>query len=559
MRTEARNLDPRWPNPLFSSLVVSLVAFVASFLILPSGRCFTSDPKTVDLSTALKFDGYAVSQYIVDKNYNLFLSSAPQPPSTREKSEWFTRFIAEQCLIAELRKEGWSERPEVALAVDSMERYLLIQDDSPVLKRTVPTIPIHPEKLEETRLQAKTKVTGIFIELDAAESTSSLQDFKALSELESYITREERPGSKRSVASLNWPFNPHMSIREEISKAETGKLYGPFSHLGTLLYFQLTAKESSSTLYDHLHDASFSEHASLIDRAVRLEKYKYLLKDQAQLRIQGQLLPTIAQSLSIDDRGKLSLADRNLGNSRLFEYRLDESVHPVSVNDFIADYNHAIQRQLLDHPDKIERAIDFYVLSRLCLRLGRSGGMTSEPRFSQNRLNYENNCMLEAYKAELFEGEGRIRETEIMQGFQQRYSDMTKASRIEGTLLIFDSWKSFSDGNPPSKSRPNLQVTEDSPPITDAWPNRALLALADGARTGPAPYYDGVAIFEKAKTLELRSVTLEELRPRLEREIKEERFLELISKDVQQRARKLGLRLQMDFSRYGLKEAPTIP
>lgn len=530
------------------------ISFISLVLLLIQPHLihgFTSDPKTIDLTAALELEDYTTSQYIVDKNYNFYLANTPSDPSKKEKSEWFTRFIAEQALIAELRRQKWTDRPEIADAVNSMERYLLFQDEGPFFENVIPTIPLHSEAVKTIRQQAKTKVSGTFIQI-SDYTARNLGAVEKYSKIESLIESIPTSNNISSNITLHWPFNPFMGIKEQVSNAKVEELYGPFHEQGTLLYFQLSSKNTNSTLYDKLSDSQFSEHAAQIDRAIRLNQYKYSLKKEARLTIQQQPLIDLAQRVAIDEKGKLLLNDTTLAGSELFEYRFKETRHIVSIADFIADYNNSIQRQLLDDPSKIKEAIDYYVLSRQCLLLSNSSGVTDAPRYTQNRLNYENNCLLEKYKEDVIKKSIDITESDIKQAFQRQYKDATKPIRIEGNIYRFNSLEAAIIGDIKPESSRRILISESSKPIFEGWPTQTLLSMPDGARIGPVPQQESFLVFEKIKTVENRPITLEEKRKVLIRKLLDEHYQTQLLNDLQQRT--ANLKVRIDFSKYGLEQ-----
>ncbi len=539
---------PSWPT---GALCVCIVSF---FAIASQSSAFTTDPSSVDLSIAIKFSGYEVSQYIVDKNFNFEFRKRPSNENQESVSNWFIQFISHQALIAELRSEGWHRKPEVVRDVIAMEKYMLLQDDSPVFQKLAAPSQITPPKPPTLRKDASTRVTGSFLKLTskqaAAHDPNDLK--KLLSSGELNISPLGTTGIHTANTVLSWPFDPFMEFRDEITAADIGGPYGPFESRDSVLYFAVFDKDTNSPLFANESDDELAEYALFIEQALEVQALTRKILRESELKIYPDSQRNFLDSITHLGNGISQVTDSSILSYPLFSYTSNKSSNTINIGQFVDSLNSAIQRQPITTESDLLHQIEQHTLSSLLYELTQSPKFSYDPKFEQDRLNFENNCIPEHYKAHQRRTNRPFSEKDLKKAFTKQFGGKTKVLEIVGDIEVYKSPDSFLQKEPPDRINKSISINVEDEPLFYGMPTSLLASLGEGECSMPFALNSEYAVFRKKDVSKSRPFTLNETRQELEQSLFLRKFTKQTIEELHTRINDFQMRCGIDFSKYNI-------
>lgn len=530
------------------------VCIVYFFAITPQSRAFTTDPSSVDLSIAIKFSEYEVSQYIVDKNFNFEFGKHPTSEDQESVSNWFIQFISHQALIAELRSEGWDRKPEVARDVVAMEKYMLLQDDSPVFQKLASPSQITPQKLLALRKATSTRATGSFLKLPsikaAAHDPNHLKNLLSSAEIDPSVLGTTGIHTANTV--LSWPFDPFMDFRDEISAADIGGPYGPFKSRDSVLYFVVFDKDTNSQLFTNQSVDELAEYAHIIESALEVQALTRKMLHESELEIYPDSKKRFLDSITHLGNGISQVTDSSILSYPLFSYTSNKSSNTITIGQFLDSLNSAIQRAPITAESDMHHQIEQHTLSSLLYELTQSPEFSYDPKFEQDKLNFENNCILEHYKALRLKTNRPFSEEDLKKAFTKQYGGKAKVLEIVGDIEIYASPDSFLQNDPPNRIKRSIYINLEDESHFHGMPTQLLASLGEGEHSMPIALKSEYAVFKKKGVSKSRPFTLSETRSQLEQTLFDSNFRSQVIEDLPGRISRLKVECRIDFSKYGI-------
>ncbi|MDQ8184336.1 hypothetical protein [Pelagicoccus sp. SDUM812002] len=537
------------------SMRVLCTCVVTSFAITSQSSAFTTDPSSVDLSIALKFSDYEVSQYIVDKNFNLEFGKHPNANDKKSVSDWFIQFFSHQALIAELRSKGWDQKREVVQGVVAMEKYMLLQDDSPVFQKLVEPSESNPRNLIELRKDASTRVTGSFLKLPSANARE--YDSQHLKDLIIGSVPLERSvlgttGAHAANTVLSWPYHPFMEFRNQISAAEIGQFYGPIRSRDSVLYFEVLDKDADSPVFADQSDQELAEYARFIERSVAIQAFSRKMIAESELETFPKSKRLFLDSIEYLGNGICQVANSSIQDYTLFSYRSNKAYISVSIEQFVDSLNSAILRQPITTESDLNYQIEQHTLSNLLYGITLSPGFHYNSKFEQDRLNFENNSILEHYKNQQRRKRPPPSDETLKNAFTTRFGGKIKVLEIVGNLEVHKSPDSILRGELPNRIDENIHINIEDGSHYYGMPTQLLASLREEECSLPIALNAEFAVFRKKGVSKSRPFTMSETRSQLEQTLFENKFKSEAIEALPDRIVRLQMQSRIDFSKYGI-------
>lgn len=527
-------------DPLVSILILLFSATLAQAL--------STDPKEVDLNPAFTFKGYPVSNYILAKNRNRDLPPTDATPSERELSEWLLAFLAKQALIAELRLQKTHLDPDIVAKVEAMENYLLLQEDGPLFSSFFPVRTEFSNTDPAKRNNMLSSVHGSFLRLPS--DSPLLADRRNISRLlqqESTHDTLHDDSILITNSSLAWPFHPFMKIRDDISVAPLSRLHGPITADGNVFFFNLQDRHTDNSPYANRPDAFFDEYASYIERTLDIQHFRFDLLETAKLTVNRVSLENAFHALVSRKNGLVGLKQTIDPAYPLFSYTDHGNVREVKLRDLIAFHNNSVDRSPIHSPSNLLQNAKKFVLTQLLRQLAHEQGIFDSPRFLQNRLNFENNCLIEQHKAHYRTQTPPPSDSELQAAYQSHFLNRRTIEEIEGVIEFYDSPKHLSENLPPQRISESIRIQKSSTSNRIDIPSEILLSLADGETSPPFISGSQIAVFRKTATTQARAIPFNELIPEISDFLFERTYAQALQRDLRSRCFDLNFQSFVDL------------
>lgn len=500
-------------------------ALACIFALRAPLAAYESDPETVDQSVAIQIGDYAASQYLVDKNYNFYLAQRrDRPPSDEERAAWFRSFLARQGLVADLRSQGYAEKPEVRRVVSQMERYILTQEGGPLYEKLLAG-GASPEQIAEEIPESTTELEGALLRFETAEQALALlgADFDSLSSAEKSSRIAAAPIDAdciRHVGHTAWPFHPFHEIRRELARANPGDASSLIEgKLGVYAFAVNSAKRQRSP-HDARRADGIAKYVVQLDRSILTESRARQILEARAFAVEEDALEKLASQLANSPEGHHTIDPflvASLGDAPLCRYTgSDGEARAVLAADFAAHFNQLMIRSLPRNRADLARALSGLVVAEEDLAEARRLGCDRDPRFLEDRMNFENNQIVDCYEREVLAPQLELPDEEVRAYYDARPTQYSEVTAIDATLLLFESVEQaaphagpgHADAAPAPASR-SVTVAKDGPAPAFPFPPQMLFGMPLGQRIGPFPFEGKQAVLVKQANSEVAAIPFE--------------------------------------------------
>ena len=530
-----------------------------------------TDPPVVDESPALSIGDFEVSRYLLDKNYNQFAAARRgkhgEAPSKEDISAWFRLFIARQAIHARLLKEGFVARPEVERETRRMIRQILTQADGPLYDSLLAKTALTPERLRALH-ETSTRVFDVVMVRFDDDSTAarrlgpvaSAVDFERAADALARAGR--RPDFDVSAGPSSWPHGSFQEIADAIHAAPHGTVIGPLMReLG--VYFLLVRGESLRSLPDfeatrgqwEKYVAHISRaHAQRVRRRHILRECEFLPDPVAIETFTTHVRPLKNEPHTIDETAASEDSER-----------IPDGRQAITGGDFVRHFNQRIIRSMPRGGAGFLTAIEDMVVEEHDYAAALAARLDQDPKFVQDRRNFEFKQALELYEREVLAPQIAISPAELEAYYSGNIGRYAVTSEATGMLFRFTSVAVASEalaiinrgdlvgaaGRAKQVIDP-IVVRRDGPALTPARPNALLLTLPDGRPSGPFEHEGLPAIFVKRSGGLRTAPPLEEIANVVRQDLMREKLDALETALFLETGGPRALRVYFEFSNYGI-------
>ena len=558
---------------------VNYFALGAILLLLRPGihAAETVSPTPIDDSPAVVIGGHAVSNYVLSKYHQRFINSIQQNEhreiAAEENAGWMKQFLTQQVIMAHAEALGYTQRPEVVDIVARMERNMLTQPNGPFYQDFLPQLPATEQVLREqfartSRLLDATVVR--FPDADAAvkklgpdfeKAEVSEQNRRVFSSLQPDETAEQINGR------CNWPFPPLVEAADPISSAKRGQwVLHRDAALGLYCIFIRSEELLPPGDFEQQKDGfrAFELHTrqEVVQRRHRAE-----LLQAAGFSTEARLVRQLAKNCASMLPGTGEIGPeivQAFATQPLCHYRAGAENFVVSVEEFRRHFNRQFVRVPLRSALDLRGKIEDMVIEELDFRAARARGVDRAPQFVQDRLGFAGFQVLDLYEKEVLIPQLGLGASEIEKYYRAHAADFEQTTKFQGRLLRFSSMENAGKWlqqfvRPTSGEASPVPDSDEQLALTSANPLPGLEPFhlnfvqgAAGAKFGPLPDGNGVAIFIRGKTLETATTPLPEVTAQIRQT--------LTRQGLDQRERELAPVLvanyavedHLDYVRYGV-------
>lgn len=563
------------PNPRRSRLLAWFCFAVASVRLV----ALETDPKTVDRSPALTIGEYAISHYILDKNFNQFAGpfrARGAAPPAAETAAWFRQFVARHVLQAELCAQGYGDRPEVRSVVERMSRTILTQSNGPLYAA------LHREEpVAETRLEAEHRLSARvfdallvrFANEAAARDRLGLPSVAvapSVTALQAIARGSADPAIDAFEGEIAWPFHPFEEITDLLGQADAGKLVGPIDRpLG--LYYILVRGESRRSVpsfavaRQNLLSAIRHTDLALAQRLRRreiLEKIQFTPERRGLAQLWAYLSGGEHRADTIDEQ-RSSAATR----LPLATYLDSGTRRELTARDFVRWFNQRFLRQLPRDRAALATAVQDLVIEEFDYRDALAARLDREPKFIEDRRNFELNQIRALYEEEILRPQIAATPAEVLARYEAERGRHLAAHTAQGTLYVYPdqadataALKSLLGGNRDraaslaAQTLDRVVVQRTEPPLLIGVDNGAIVAAPDGHVFGPFFNAERHALFVKESTGPLVPLPFVEVETSIRAEIERARMDAMILAHFRRSDALRALRVHVDFAKYGIED-----
>jgi|GEM_PF-2386431 len=557
---------------------VRLIAclFVARALpgTIGTADALETDPATVDESPALSFGNFEISHYLLDKNYRQFVAAhrakAGQPPSADDIAAWFRLFIARLAIQARLTEEGYLARPEVRREVSRMERQILTQADGPLYTSLLPANEFTPARLRALHELSARVFDVVMVRFDDdATAKRRLGPFETPAGFEQAAQALARSGKHASTdlsdGPTAWPYGSFQEIADVIPEAPHGTVIGPIVRESGV-YVLLVRSESKRPVPDF--EASREQwerhvrriYQNLIVRARRrqiLRETEFQPDLSAVAQFAVHVRPRPGQPHTIDEKAALTDATKILAT-----YVTPGGRRAITDRDFVHHFNQRIIRSLPCDATTLIPAVADIVVEEADHAAALAARFDQEPRFAQDRRNFELKQALDLYEHEMLAPQITITPAELHAYYTDRNERYAVTTEATGVIYQFDSPAAAAEALPrltrgetaASAKRviDPVVVRRDGPPLVRERPNALLLAMSDGRPFGPFEHGGRPAIFVKRSNGPREAPPLPEIENVVRQDLLREKLDALAVTLFEEQAVRRMLRIHFEFSKYGI-------
>lgn len=561
-------------------LIVRPVVLAVAGLLLGVGpgllAGLESAPAVVDESPAITIGRQELSRYIVDKNYNQFLSQFRgqhcRDPEQSERRQWFEQFLAQAVIKARLAETGFVQQGEVQESVAQMERLILIQPDGLFHQSLYKDRSISDQELLAVHEISSRVFDAVIVRFDDLATVEAGKQSEAGWDAARLMEKARgTAGSDFQDGKIVWPYHPFQEVTGELLGAERGKILGPLrKKLG--VYYLMVRGESRQAVPDYpaVSDALARQVRELDHLMVRrLHRLSVLRECRPQwetpavnqLWQEFQAFPERSQSIPPEIVGRVS-------GRMLAAYEAGGRRQEITVGAYAAHFNRSLMRQLPRTCSGLVASLEDMMVEECDLLAARRAGLDQQPKFVQDRKNFALNCALQVYEERKLVPEITISPEAMRTYYEEHRAAYEEPVEAIGRLYHFDSAERaaavlLKPGRQPGGkavlagliSERDILLQREGLPLLDGIPNLVLLQLADGAAFGPVPFGKGFAVFLKQATSKRAVFPLEMIGLRVRGDLIRSRLDELELKLARQWATEQPVTLRLDFFSYGIPGA----
>jgi hypothetical protein len=554
--------------------IKTILAGVSLLLATSRSAAFDTDPAIVDESPALTIGDFEVSHYIFDKNYNQFIANRRKKrvlPSRSEIEDWFRLFIAQQAIKAHLQQIGYLNRPEIKGAVARMSRNILTQAKGPLYNTLYDPSPIPVERLRAIHEKSARVFDALIVRFDDDASALRLigpvGPHDILNRLVSLAGAGQEIGADVHDGPIVWPYHPFEEIADELLSAKPGRLLGPFPRQ-TGVYYLLIRHETRQAVPDFEAVRPNLERyvRDLDELTVRRNRREKILRE-CNFSINPEILASwstpILGSIGNHQTGHVIVTD---AAPALAFYLFDGKRRRIGPADFIRHFKQSVVHQTPRDSASLATALEDMVVEEYNYRSAKKAGLDRQPKFVQDRWNFELNQALALYEQEALIPTIALSSGELRTYYNQHREQYLEPSAATGALYIF-----------PTKSRARqamnrllrnetagamllaekvidpLTITREGPPLFASLPNAFLIQISDGQKIGPLMKSGMFTIFVKTSSSGREAPPLAQIENNVRHDLLRTK-LNTAELDLFHRNGSLHtIRFHFDFAKYGIE------
>jgi len=180
---------------------------------------------------------------------------------------------------------------------------------------------------------------------------------------------------------IRWPFHPFEEVADDMAAAEHGGWVGPLER-GLGIYFLRVRGETrrAQPAFEEAREA-FEKQERELERMLQRR-----VRQRAILRECGFFLDTAA----VEAFSKRYLAgEASAAEDVLARYALDGQARVISAGDFVTEQRRRLIRIEPRSREDVEAALERMVVEEVNYRAARAAGLDREPKFLEDRRNFE--------------------------------------------------------------------------------------------------------------------------------------------------------------------------
>lgn len=543
------------------------LSILASLLLVSPGQ------SEVDTSIVLRIGEMPVSRYILEKNldiYNRFIKPhSEHDTQPAEFNAWLESFIAKQTIIAKGRELGIHERQDIQETVLKMEKHMLSSPDGPFYKS------LYNPEISEGQILSETSHSKTAYNISAAhfqnreEAISILgKDFfenttSSRCKSVSNLTPEE--GRLLDRENISWPFEPLRGLFEQICNHDSpsSRLFESESPTGLTL-----AVVNSTFPADNIPSPDrVAQYLKWRDTTTFLESRRLKLIKDHSIKVQTEplslLYNAIREQPSTDSTIQIKSIEQ-FSHLPLLSFDLDDNTIKITVRSYTASYNNAFERILPNSLEELRTALENFAITEIDYWEAKQSGIDKTNKFTQDKLNFLNAQVLDAYQREYILPTIKVSEAEIEEFYRANIDLYTQTLSTTGTLYLFpkieDALQFANEQNPnlsqeiasrSSISRENYIINRD--PVDfyiDDSAIHAILNAPPNSRIGPIYSDHQYLVFQKNADLEKQIETLPTVSYDIIERIKHAQLEDFLIAEAESISQELIVHNTIDIERY---------
>lgn len=469
-----------------------------------------SDPTVVDETTALSIGSTDIPRYLVDKNFNQFLTTRQQqglpPPKADEIARWFRTFIANCVTKVSLSERGYLDRPEVRQAVDRMSRHILTKSDGPFYQSLYDSAPIPEERLARIQQDSSRALDALIIRFATEGSHQRVLQAPTGLALADRLRLVALGPPDLSVEThdgpIVWPFHPFQEIGEILARAEPGEIHGPV-HGKLGIYYLLVhgSAPQSAAAFEGTREELARYVRDLDNLQVRRERRRAILQSHAFTLVHDNLAQLFK---CLQTHRGLAAGEDPLGGVApvaqgvIATYVRNGERGSLTSTEFVRALNHRMIRQFPTTLRELATSVEDVLVEDVDYEAACQAGLNQTPRFILDRLNFASNQALAIFEQTELAPTIPCPEPEIRAFYiknLKRYSSLRSArvsvfafaniARANEALGYLSRGDIAGAARLADEGEESLVLTADGPPVFTQVSNPMLLQLRDGQPLGP--------------------------------------------------------------------------
>lgn len=492
----------------------------------------------VDRTIVFSAGSLEVSRYQYLKNELRFEQKVQEEegraPTESERAAWRDLFAARTIVIAKAKSQGYAERSEIQELVSTMEEYMLTQTEGPFYRSLYKKSPTTPERVEALYRLNDRRVKGVAVrfdrEMDAEEVLGS--DFSACKREEKVARLGRARLNSRAVywqGSMTWPFEPFSESGERIHELDTnGMIENERSGQGFLYFYVQKAESITPYGLDARREAfaafvtEFDKHRVQQSRRASVVSQIHFDWDASSAEkwlacIQGN----ITGEAWIDDR-----AVSRAGSLPLATYLVRGQKLCITNQDWQRWFNRRFVRAVPHSTREMGDSLVTMVVEKIDLDEARAQGLDCAPQFLEDRQNFLNYQVLDAYERENIRPGIEVKDSEIADFYGSHPNVFRRIARVHAHKLVFADATSASDYLLSASTNERKAPRRISQPLReedvivgraaggDSQPGfeTVLIASAPGTVLGPQILPEGAVVFIRRQDGDSEPIPLAEVR-----------------------------------------------